>query len=67
MGYRVAIYDTHHRLSMSEVETAQEAIALGERLTSDGIGVAWIYAPNSSKRVPITLFKAGLSNDAQGT
>jgi hypothetical protein len=62
--YRVAIYDTHHRLSLSEVETAPEAIALGEKLTSDGIGVAFIYPPNSSERVPLRLFKAGLANDA---
>jgi hypothetical protein len=58
MPYRVIQMTTHHQVGLTEVETAMEAIELGDKIISAKFpGVVFIARAGGSERMPLKAFK----------
>jgi hypothetical protein len=62
MPYRVIEIEAGHRFTTHEVETAHEAIGLGEAIEARGFAAVFIRAPDKPEEIPLKKFKACRAN-----
>jgi hypothetical protein len=58
VSYRVIEMTTHHKIGETKVETASEAIQLGEKIYSKGLGTVFISLENGEEKMSLQEFKA---------